>query len=144
MPDFDSNYTEVPVLARVGQKVVLFNEKNEVLFLRRSQKCTRPGGWDFPGGGIDFGEDPLTAITREIIEETQLSSTELKPIHLTSFVTEDDEFVIMVGYTAKTSDTSPTLSWEHDDFKWLQKKEALTEELPEIHKSFLQKALAED
>lgn len=28
--------------------------------------------WNFPGGGIEFGEDPITALKREIVEELRV------------------------------------------------------------------------
>jgi 8-oxo-dGTP diphosphatase len=141
MRDFDPNYQEVPVLAKIGQKIVVFNDKKEILFLRRSEKCSRPGGWDFPGGGIDFGEDPIKGILREVEEETQLTISEVEPIHLESTINGHGDFVIMVGYKATTSDNTPNLSWEHDAYKWVSEEEALKIELPEVHKKFLEKAL---
>lgn len=144
MRDFDPNYNETPVLAKIGQKAVVFNEKNEVLFLRRSEKCSRPGGWDFPGGGIEMGEDPTISIIREIKEETQLTVTDIEPIHLESSINENDEFEIMVGYKSKTLYATPNLSWEHDDYKWLNREEALKVELPKMHKKFLEKALSKN
>ncbi|OGK62418.1 hypothetical protein A2334_02650 [Candidatus Roizmanbacteria bacterium RIFOXYB2_FULL_38_10] len=31
--------------------------------------------WNFPGGGIEFGEDPITALKREVKEELQVEIT---------------------------------------------------------------------
>lgn len=42
---------------KVGCKVVVSNKQGEVLFLRRSKATPRAGGWDFPGGGINEGEE---------------------------------------------------------------------------------------
>lgn len=141
MQDFDPNHIDTPVLARIGQKIVIFNDKNEVLFLRRSQKCTRAGGWDFPGGGIELGEDPTQAIIRETLEETLLVTTNIEPIHLESSVDNHGNFTIMVGYMTKIPSLTPSLSWEHDAHQWLNADEALKVELPRIHRKFLEKAL---
>ncbi len=141
MTDFDPNFKTTPVLAKIGQKVVVFNEKSEVLFLKRSDKCSRPGGWDFPGGGLDLGEDPLQGISREVAEETQLAVSHIEPVHLESFINEHGEFTVMVGYIAQAPNAIPVLSWEHDSYKWLSQGEALQEKLPTVHKKFLEKAL---
>ena len=61
-----------------------------------------------------------------------------------SLVTDRDDFVIMIGYKAKTSNNIPKLSWEHDAYKWLTKEESLKVELPEIHKKILEKALTKN
>jgi 8-oxo-dGTP diphosphatase len=110
--------------------------------LRRSEKCTRPGGWDFPGGGLDFGEDPTQGIVREVTEETALQISNPKPIHAASAINDRGEFAIMIGYTAKAMSADLHLSWEHDEYLWLNRDEALKIELPEIHKKILEKALA--
>ncbi len=51
---------------------VVSNEKGEILLIKRNEP-TSPhahGKWLFPGGGIEFGEDPKTTAIREIHEET--------------------------------------------------------------------------
>lgn len=141
MVTFDPNYQEAPALAQVGQKVVIFNDQEKILFLRRSQLSSRPGGWDLPGGAIDLGEDPTQAILREISEETNLTVYDLVPIHAASKTNEQGNFVILIGYKAKTKDLMPQLSWEHDGFEWLTQDKAVLVDLPPIHSVFLKKAL---
>lgn len=141
MTTYDPNYRETPVLSIVGQKVVVFNQNGQVLVLRRSEKSSRPGGWDFPGGGLNLGEDPTEGIIRETLEETQLTITDIAPIHVAASSNNKGEFVVTVGYQARTTQSVPQLSWEHDAYQWLSREEALQLELPPMHRAFLEKAL---
>jgi len=52
---------------------LLQNSKDEFLIARRSPLITSPNIWAFPGGAVSAGEDSLTAVVREIKEETGLS-----------------------------------------------------------------------
>ena len=53
-----------------GCSVIARNAANEVLLVRLSYGR---GGWQFPGGGMGRGEDPLAAGRREFVEETGLA-----------------------------------------------------------------------
>lgn len=48
--------------------VVITNEKGECLLIRRETE-PRKGDWDLPGGFVNWGEAPETAIVREVKEE---------------------------------------------------------------------------
>lgn len=50
---------------------VITNENDEVLLTKRNDPGTRwHGKLEFPGGKIDFGEDPEVAVVREAKEES--------------------------------------------------------------------------
>ena len=56
-------------LYRISMKGIIFNEKNEILFVKESGRTW----WDLPGGGMDHGEDIKTALAREMKEEVNLT-----------------------------------------------------------------------
>ena len=57
---------------RTGVCIVVLNKKNEVFVGKRKDN---PGDkWQMPQGGVDEGEDYITAMKRELVEETSISS----------------------------------------------------------------------
>src|ERR1041385_6774904 len=56
---------------RAGVGAVILNSANLVLALERLDV---PGAWQMPQGGLHVGEDPLDAVTREIVEETGIEA----------------------------------------------------------------------
>ncbi len=60
-----------PYRKNVG--IVIFNSKGEVLV---GERINIKGSWQFPQGGIDEGEDLLTAAKREIYEEVGIQNPE--------------------------------------------------------------------
>src|SRR6476659_1860719 len=65
---------EIPSVARRGVVGVVLNG-TKFLVIRRSQHVVAPGAYCFPGGGIEAGEDEVTALTRELVEELGLRAT---------------------------------------------------------------------
>jgi len=57
---------------RIGVMAVIVNDKNRVLI----GSSPRDGGFKFPQGGLDPGEDALTGVKRELNEELGISITD--------------------------------------------------------------------
>lgn len=57
----------------VGGGVLIFNKKKEVLLTRRYNTRNEAGWWSKPGGGIEYGERVVSAMKREIKEETGIN-----------------------------------------------------------------------
>ncbi len=70
--------TELPYRPNVG--AVLFNRQGLIFVARRADfpNAEGPaGGWQLPQGGIDAGEDPRSAILRELAEEIGTDRAEI-------------------------------------------------------------------
>jgi putative (di)nucleoside polyphosphate hydrolase len=60
---------------RKGVGVILLNNKNQVFVGKRRDN---PGDkWQMPQGGVDEGEDNITAMQRELIEETSIKNIKI-------------------------------------------------------------------
>ena len=136
MNAYDPNYVHIPTYFLFGVKTIVINDKDKdkILILRRSEKSSRPHGWDFPGGGVDRSEDPLAATIREIKEETGLDVSQLQL--LTAYLDNeglDENKAIILGYSAHSSSENVKLSWEHESFQWVTSEELKTIDLPDLH-----------
>tara|TARA_B100000401_G_C52782586_1_gene709032 strand:+ start:633 stop:1106 length:474 start_codon:yes stop_codon:yes gene_type:complete len=69
----DKKYNNLPLRKGVG--VVLLNSNNQIFVAKRIDNPK--DFWQMPQGGIDVGEDPLTAAFRELKEETSIKSVKL-------------------------------------------------------------------
>jgi len=79
---------------------VLVEREGAILLVRRSIEPAR-GKWCFPGGYVDFGEDPVVAAIRECREEVGLDIAELRLLDV-SF----NGRVIVITYGASVDGTS--------------------------------------
>ncbi|SDT54863.1 ADP-ribose pyrophosphatase YjhB, NUDIX family [Mucilaginibacter mallensis] len=68
------------VTPKVGVNGALFNEQGQLLLELRSDDLL----WGMPGGWVDIGESPDTAIKREFMEETNLV---VEPTEIIKFYT---------------------------------------------------------
>ena len=60
---------------RTGVGIIVLNKKNEVFVGKRRDNPNDK--WQMPQGGVDNGEDYITAMKRELIEETSISSIKI-------------------------------------------------------------------
>ena len=64
---------DLPLRSGVG--IVVLNKKNEVFVAKRIDN--QKNFWQMPQGGVDIGEDYLTAAYRELEEETNIKNVSL-------------------------------------------------------------------
>lgn len=103
---------------------IIFNEANEFLLTRRSQRNKgNKGRWEFPGGKLKAGELVEEGLRREIIAETGLQTEPVsKLVYPYSRVIDEGvhqgaTHLTLIGL-AKLTGGSLKLSREHDDFSW--------------------------
>ena len=105
---------------------------DEWLVLRRSPR--QGGYWHVVAGGVEEGEASAAAAARELREEVSLVA---KPVDLGrsfSYVPEDWEprsrsgsapFRVASFLVDAPPGWEPELDWEHDDYRWCSKGEAV-------------------
>ncbi len=104
----------------------IINENNQLLIVKRAKDDSRPGVWELPGGGIEFGENPQDAIIREVKEETGLDVFIFETSHAKSIIyANGNKHLIRIFYICGLVDTSQqvVLNKEHSDFQWIDFKE---------------------
>lgn len=112
-------------VAAVGGLVT--NEQGQLLLVRRAREPGK-GKWGLPGGFVDRNETIEQALSREVLEETNLSVSEAK--YLTSFPNLYDYAgvispVIDLFYLCRVVDQAAIrlLDGELDSFLWVQPTE---------------------
>ena len=101
--------------SREVAKVVIINDNNHVLMLKRSDYIDKfAGEWDLPGGHIQIGEELDTGMRREVKEETGLDIGEC------TFIEKIDNLNF---YYCDYTDKPIKLSHEHTKFRFFSKKD---------------------
>ncbi|MBN2511040.1 MAG: (deoxy)nucleoside triphosphate pyrophosphohydrolase [Spirochaetales bacterium] len=102
---------------RVRVAAGVIRHDGRVLIARRSPGQKLAGFWEFPGGKIEDGEDPLDALVREIREEFLL------PVKALRVLTEYDHSydfgdLTLIGILAEAASRDLTLH-VHDQSVWV-------------------------
>ncbi|WP_395711506.1 NUDIX domain-containing protein [Reyranella sp.] len=93
------------VLMRDGRVLLLLNGRGE---------------WDLPGGRPDPGEEPRSALRREVMEETGLTVDVGAALGEHLFEVLPGRFVRIVAFACHvTADAEAVLSVEHLEARWL-------------------------
>ncbi len=113
-------------------KVLVYNNNNQILVLRRS--VTHPHfafHLDLPGGVVEDGESVEEASSREITEETGLH---VDPV-LLKVVSEETIPIgtkhLLLAVTLDQPSPDIQISWEHDKYMWMSEADIVDSDTPE-------------
>lgn len=123
------------MLASTRQRLAVYgvarNERGEVLLTRGAAHLAVAGRWFLPGGGVDHGEHPEDALTRELAEETGLSG-EVGPLQEvlsdTAVLPDGTELHtvrLIYPVTRTRGELRPEAAGSSDDARWFPLAEAL-------------------
>jgi 8-oxo-dGTP pyrophosphatase MutT (NUDIX family) len=97
--------------------VVYAKRTNRILFLLRNGE-KHQNTWALAGGKVESGETIRQALSRELIEETGLSTTDLKLIPLELFRSKDNKFEYHTFVCLVDEESIPQLNEEHKGYCW--------------------------
>lgn len=92
-----------------------------LLAARRSAPKTLAGSWEFAGGKVEPGEDPLGALVRELREELGVEITfgQLVPGPNGDLSWPIHQGHVMLVWTAAITAGPPAPLQDHDELRWL-------------------------
>ncbi|MBO9667606.1 MAG: (deoxy)nucleoside triphosphate pyrophosphohydrolase [Bdellovibrio sp.] len=111
------------------------SQDGRVLIVRRGPGQSGAGHWEFPGGKVEAGEMPESALVREIDEELGIA------IEVQDYVGEADftypsKTIRLRVYWAQARNAELDLR-EHDALEWLQVSEIQPEKLSAADRPFV-------
>lgn len=96
-----------------------------LLAARRSAPKTLAGAWEFAGGKVEQGEDPLGALVRELREELGIEITfgSLVPGPNPDHTWPIHQGHTMIVWTVQITAGPPAPLQDHDELRWLEREE---------------------
>ena len=97
--------------------LIIAKDTGRLLLFLRSDQVNEPGTWNLVGGKLDGNEDPKTAVSREIEEETGYTG-DYKISLLYTFKHKDfkySNYLMVVPF-----EFTPELNWEHSTSQWVE------------------------
>jgi len=107
---------------------ILRNQKNEILLLQRSKNNNSfKGFWQMPEGKMEVGEQPEQTLARELKEELnyKLIDSKLTLVNSTFVSLKNKSYHLLRIVLEITWKGKITLSTEHNDYRWINVKEAI-------------------
>lgn len=115
----------------------IFMDDGKVLVAKRRKDDAFGGKWEFPGGKLEYGEDPRESLMREISEELGADSRICDVADIVSHTYPDGRhFIIAFFYCELLNDPRPV---ECEILEWVNTSELESLDLLEADKKIIQK-----
>jgi 8-oxo-dGTP diphosphatase len=85
-------------------------------------EAERHGEHDLPGGKVEYDEDPVAALMREVLEETGLSIDVVAPVRMWSVIRANGNQMVGVTWACR-AEGNVTLSAEHVAYQWIARED---------------------
>jgi phosphoglycolate phosphatase len=135
-----------PVSRPISTVGALIHDGNGRVLMIRTHKWSNL--WGIPGGKIKRGEASITALRREILEETALEIDHIQFTLVQDCINSPEfmrpEHFILLNYTAEARSTAVQLNDEAEEFRWLPPTEALELDLNQPTRTLLVEALKQN
>lgn len=106
----------------VAVHTIITNNEGKLLITKRAEDNDyMPLKWDIPGGTIEEGETVREALIREVMEETNLNISPVRPIYVYSNLSQlpTRQTIQIVYYSRYDSGIIKLNPEEHEEYKWI-------------------------
>ncbi len=110
--------------------VALIDRDNRVLLAKRPEQAELGGLWEFPGGKVEAGETPETALLRELDEELSIGTWDscLAPLTFASY-SYGGFHLLMPLYACRKWTGAPQPN-AHSELRWVKAREIASYPMP--------------
>ena len=111
------------------------SQAGKILMTKRLSDAHLANSWEFPGGKIEFGEDPIRALHRELKEELEIEVDQVSiyavghHLYQSESLRDSAKDVILLVYECELADGEPQKIGV-SDYAWLSPKEVCDLPLP--------------
>ena len=100
----------------------IIEDDGKFLITQRPEGSHNGLRWEFPGGKLDFGEDPKECLQREILEELGIKIKADELIEYSSHVYNEEKHVLLLGFVCDFV-SGEIEKKEISDFAWVKPEE---------------------
>ncbi|OQX85266.1 hypothetical protein B6D60_08170 [candidate division KSB1 bacterium 4484_87] len=131
---------------KVGVGAVVFNEKNQILLIKRGNEPNK-GIWTIPGGKVELGEPVKEAALREVREECHIDVELIDLLGVVDLILKNkngnvDFHYVLIDYLAKYKSGTPRADSDVTDIGWFSRDQLDNLDIPSITRKMLEKAFA--
>lgn len=123
----------------VGVGAIIFDNEGKVLLAQRGAKAKNEvGKWEFPGGGVEFGETLEIAIKREIKEEFDIEIKVIEFLEVVDHILpEEKQHWVSPSYVSKLVSGCAKIvePKKCSNFKWIKFSDIIFDTLSIASKS---------
>lgn len=115
---------------------IIEDTNQRILITKRAMNIAHPGVWEFPGGKVEPGEDPVSALHRELQEE--LGITIHNPVFLQE-IRHDyaDKTVHLLVYRVRHYTGQPTCLENQQDLRFVLPDALVELDFPEANAAII-------
>lgn len=105
----------------ISVKAAIFNGDELLILQKNDRQSDYP--WEFPGGGLQFGETFPEGLRREVREETGLQVEILGPLGTWDYRRERNYHLTGMIFACRAASREVRLSEEHREYRWVRPAE---------------------
>ncbi|MBD3252808.1 NUDIX domain-containing protein [Candidatus Pacearchaeota archaeon] len=118
----------------------IIERNNKFLITQREKNMHNALRWEFPGGKVDFGEDPRYSLEREIKEELDIEIQAENIFELSSHVYDKEKHIVLLACLCKFK-SGKIKNHGINDYKWVTPKEMIDYDITEADLPFVKKLI---